>query len=84
MKTIIFIPQTLTFNSCRTITPLTASKSQIVYYDTDGIYGNTYSRNIETNTQNNQNQYKEYFGSLRDDNQTLKSLRILTITMTII
>jgi hypothetical protein len=40
------------------------------YYDTDGIYGNTYSRNIETNTQNNQNQYKEYFGSLRDDNQT--------------
>jgi hypothetical protein len=41
-----------------------------LYYDTDGIYGNTYSRNIETNTQNNQNQYKEYFGSLRDDNQT--------------
>jgi hypothetical protein len=73
MKTIIFfIPQTLTFNSCRTITPLTASCSyqNSSYYDTDGIYGNTYSRNIETNTQNNQNQYKEYFGSLRDDNQT--------------
>jgi hypothetical protein len=68
-----FIPQTLTFNSCRTITPfdrLLWLYQNSSYYDTDGIYGNTYSRNIETNTQNNQNQYKEYFGSLRDDNQT--------------
>jgi hypothetical protein len=73
MKTIIFHPTNPHFNSCRTITPLTASCGSYQnssYYDTDGIYGNTYSRNIETNTQNNQNQYKEYFGSLRDDNQT--------------
>jgi hypothetical protein len=71
MKTIIFHP-TNPHNSCRTITLLTAcgSYQNSSYYDTDGIYGNTYSRNIETNTQNNQNQYKEYFGSLRDDNQT--------------
>ena len=37
------------------------------YYDSDGIYGNSYSRTIETETQNNQNQYKDYFGSLQNN-----------------
>ena len=40
------------------------------YYDSDGIYGSTSNRTIETENQNNQyskNQYKDYFNSLQKE-----------------
>jgi hypothetical protein len=40
------------------------------YYDSDGIYGNPSNRPIATNTQNYQNQYKDYFGSLQNESQS--------------
>jgi hypothetical protein len=59
MKTIIFHPTNPHSTLAGLLLLLTASCGSYQnssYYDTDGIYGNTYSRNIETNTQNNQNQ----------------------------
>ena len=42
------------------------------YYDSDGIYGTTSNRTIETRAQNTpNNQYKDYFGSLQN-NQPVK------------
>jgi hypothetical protein len=73
MKTIIFSSRKPSlFTLAGLLLLLTASCGSYQnssYYDTDGIYGNTYNRTVETNVQNNQNEYKEYFGSLRDDNQ---------------
>ena len=43
------------------------------YYDSDGIYGNTPRRAVEVQTQNApNNQYKDYFGSLQNSNQTVE------------
>ncbi|MBP4140321.1 hypothetical protein J3S90_00700 [Flavobacterium sp. P4023] len=41
------------------------------YYDSDGIYGSSSNRTIETRSQNNsydRNQYKDYFATLQKDN----------------
>jgi hypothetical protein len=74
MKTIIFSSRKSSlFTLAGLLLLLTASCGSYQnssYYDADGIYGNTYRGTVETNRQNNQNQYKEYFGSLRDDNQS--------------
>ena len=43
------------------------------YYDSDGIYGNRSNRAVETETPNNpNNQYKDYFGSLQNNNQPVE------------
>lgn len=39
------------------------------YYDSDGVYGNSTNRYAQANTSNTNNQYKDYFKSLQDDNQ---------------
>jgi hypothetical protein len=79
MKTIIFHP-TNPHNSCRTITLLTASCGSYQnssYYDTDGIYGNTYSRTLKRTRKtikiNTKNTLDLYETTIRP----LKSLRIL-------
>jgi hypothetical protein len=40
------------------------------YYDSDGIYGSTQKRQEET--QSLKNQYKDYFGSLQNNNQSVE------------
>jgi hypothetical protein len=43
------------------------------YYDSDGIYGNTPRTAVDVETQNaSNNQYKNYFGSLQNNNQTVE------------
>ena len=43
------------------------------YYDSDGIYGNAPRRAVEVETQNDpNNQYKDYFGSLQNNNQPVE------------
>lgn len=39
------------------------------YHDNDGIYGGSTRTYAQTNTTNTNNQYKDYFKSLQDDNQ---------------
>ncbi|WP_281232300.1 hypothetical protein [Flavobacterium gelatinilyticum] len=39
------------------------------YHDNDGVYGSSTNRYAQTNNNNVNNQYKDYFRSLQDDNQ---------------
>jgi hypothetical protein len=74
MKTIIFSSHKASLSTLVGFLSLLAvscgSYQNSSYYDSDGIYGNSYKKPIATETQNNKNQYKDYFRSLQNNNHS--------------
>ena len=45
------------------------------YHDNDGVYGNSSNSYVQSNSNGTNNQYKEYFRSMQDDNQPTEIFR---------